>query len=152
VAPPGITYSPAGAATQDAMLLVAGESTTDRLTLRLEARAVAGLAGVAADLTYPVEVLRFDGFSGDSSILAADGTAVSVQVTENPSGRLVIAAARLGSAPGLTSATGLVVSLRFVSSASGSGAFAFQGPVAFDQRGGSLGGLQWLGGSVAVVR
>jgi len=134
------------------MVLVAGETASDRLTLRLEARAIAGLAGVAADVTYPSLVLRFDGFSSDASILAADGTAVSVQVSENPSGRLILAAARLGSAPGLASATGTILSLRFVSAASGSGTFAFQGPIAFDQRGGSLGGLQWLGGSVAVVR
>jgi hypothetical protein len=134
------------------MVLLAGETTAVGLTLRLEARAVAGLAGVAADLSYPAQVLRFDGFSADSSILSADGTAVSVQVAENPAGRLVLAAARLGSAPGLASATGLIVSLRFVSTASGSGTFAFQGPVAFDQRGGSLGGLQWIGGTVAVVR
>jgi hypothetical protein len=147
--PAGITYTAAGNPTTGALTLQAGEVTATQLTLRLEARAVTGLNGLACDVVFPAG-LRYESFVAGEA-LTSDGASQSIQVIENPVGRLVIGATRLGSGGGLASAQGTVLSLRFASAATGSGSIAFQSPTAFDGRGGSL-GVEWVGGSVNVVR
>ena len=147
--PASLVYVASSNPTAAAFALRATESTPTSLTLVLEARGVDGLNGLACDVVYP-SALRFDGFTpGD--LLTSGGATQSLQVVESPPGRVVIGATRIGAA-GLPAAQGVVATLRFSAVATGSGAISFQESRAFDDRGGTLGALSWVGGTVTVVR
>lgn len=147
--PSSLNWVAAGNPATAAFALRASESTATTLTLALEARTVDGLNALSCDVVFPA-ALRFEGFvTGD--LLAGGGASQNVQVVESPAGRLVIGATRIG-ASGLAGAQGVVLSLRFSAAASGSGSVAFQEARAFDDRGGALGGVDWVGGTVTVVR
>ncbi len=147
---PGITFTSAGAGGANSIALGRIGQSTTRLSLELRATGVADLYGVSFDLGFPSAVLAFDGF--DEGPLLGGGGAfdTAVQVVESPSGNLVVGATRLGLVGG-AGGDGVLLTLHFNAIASGGGPIAFDGPQAFDP-GGPQNGVQWVGGSVQVIR
>src|SRR5580693_7865842 len=90
------------------------------LVLDVHAGAVTDLYGVAFNLTYPKQVLQFAGATEGTFENAAGSVNTAFQVTESPAGTLVVAVSRLGAVAG-ASGSGTLVTLRFTSTASGSG-------------------------------
>lgn len=148
---PSLVFTPAGAAANGSVALVRSNGT-DPTTLVLEVRVreVAGLYGVAFDLTFPETVLRFDTAS-EGSFLSAGGAATAFQVAPVGSGRLVVGLSRLGSIGGVAGGEGLLLTLRFTAIAAGSGNLAFSANRGYDSTGSVL-AAQWLAGAVTVTR
>jgi hypothetical protein len=115
------------------------------LNLDVQADAVTNLYGVAFDLSYPSNLLRFDGVD-EGPFLAAQG--VSTELLSSASGgTLVIGATRLGNVAGV-SGSGVLMTLRFTAVGTGNGTFDFSSNQAFNPAGNPLGGITWAGGSV----
>ena len=70
---------------------------------------------------------------------------------ETTPGTLVVGISRLGPLGG-SSGSGTLMTLEFDSAASGSGSLSFTNNTAFAADGTALGAIQWLGGTVQVVR
>lgn len=150
--PPAIVFAPASFAGANSVSLNddgSGGATT--LTLQVVVQQIADLYGVAFDLDYPATALRFlDAAQG--SVLAAGGAPVSLQAAETIKGHLVVGISRLGNVSGLTSATGIVLTLRFEATTAGSGAFSFSRAAAYDSLGTPIAAVRWVAGTVTVVR
>jgi hypothetical protein len=146
-----ITFTPGSGGGANSVSLAA-ESSTDSTTLLLDVRAntVTDLYGVALNLSYPSAALHFAGATEGTFENAAGGVATSFQAVEGPTGTLVLAVSRLGAVPGATG-SGVLMTLRFTSTASGSGTFNLSRNAGFDSTGLPISGLSWAAGSVQVT-
>jgi len=144
-----LVFTPAGGSATGSVALLRSGAGANTLVLEVRAQEVADLYGVAFDLTYPASVLAFEGAS-EGELLRQGGIATSLQVAEQ-SGQLVVGATRLGVVGGV-SGSGTVLTLTFRAVAAGSGDIAFVDPTAVAANGSLIGGLEWLGGNVQVVR
>ena len=135
----------------EATIHLTQQAVTAATLLRLEVRAsmVEDLVGLGFDLSYPDGLLDFaSGSALAGGFLSSDGARVELLVDESP-GNLIIGLSRLGAADGL-GGSGLLLTLDFTATASGSGNFRFRENAAFDSRGRSL-GAEWQAGSVEVT-
>ena len=146
---PGITFN-GSTVTAPAVRLARGAGSSGSV-LEVEVRAdqLPGIYGLAFDLTFPSNLLRFDAFA-EGSFLSGGGTQTSLQVAEAGAGRLVVGHTRLGDAAA-TSGSGLLMTLRFVAVGSGSGSFSFTANELFDAGGNPVGGTAWGGATVQVT-
>ena len=148
---PGITFTPASAAGANSLSLQAGAGSVTSIELRVTAQTVSNLYGVAFDLDYPSSALRYvTSTAGD--VLATNGVSLLLQVSETTPGHLVAGISRTGNVPGIASATGVVLTIRFDAVAAGTGAIAFTRNRAYDQASIAISGVTWVGGSATVVR
>ncbi len=148
---PGLTFTPSAVAGANSVALQASVATATALQLDVTVQAVPGLYGLAFDVDFPATALRYtNSTSGDA--LASTNVPILLQVSETSAGHLVVGLSRTGSVAGISSATGVALSLRFDAVAAGNGAISFSRNHAFDQRGVDIAGTSWVGGTVAVVR
>jgi hypothetical protein len=119
------------------------------LTLELQAQNVAGLYGIAFDLTYPANLLRLE--ETTEGIWLSDSSLVQTSFLDDSStsGRIVVGLTRLGDEPG-KSGSGALLSLRFTAIGSGGGSLNFSRNEAFDADGKLLPSQSWAGGTVQV--
>lgn len=149
-APAVMEFSPDGAGGINSLSLSEAAGTNrSNLFLSLEATAVEDLYGVAFDLEYPLELLRFESVSEGGFLDDAGAVATSLQVAETPQGTLVMGHSRLGQVPG-RSGTGTLLTLHFSRVAGGQGRFEFVDEHGFDSAGEEIAGLTWSAGSVRV--
>jgi hypothetical protein len=139
-----VTFTPATSGVPAIRLERNGTGATT-LNLDVVADGVTNLYGVAFDLSYPANLLRFDGAS-EGPFLAATGLSTELLV-DAAGGRLVVGATRLGAVGG-AAGTGSLLTLRFTAVGSGTGTFAFSANQAFNPVGNPLGGITWAGGTV----
>lgn len=107
-------FQPISAPGGQAFLLAGpGGSQQNSLVLELRAQGIAApVYGIAADLDFNPNVLRFEGF--DRGVFFESGGDVNYQIKTAPGnlGRLIIGVSLLGARPGVTG-SGLVLRLRF---------------------------------------
>ena len=143
---PALAFTAASAPSANSILLTSGAgSTADRLFLEVRANQVTDLYGVAFDLSYPTNVLRYVGKTAGTFL---DG---SVQASEAPPGNLVAGASRLGSVAG-ANGSGLILTFEFTAIGPGSGSFAFSRNTAVNSSGAPLPGSSFVAGTVQVTR
>lgn len=141
-----LTFTPSSVTTVNSIALVRSGTGASDLVLELRANSVEGLYGLSFDLRFPPNLLRFQG-AEEGTFLA--GPQTSIQVTESPSGNLIVGLSRLGAAAGV-SGSGVLMTLRFAANGTGNGSIDFNDRAAFDNQGLALSGVAWGGGSVAV--
>lgn len=147
--PASLTYTPTAPAPANSLSLGRANGTDpNQLVVELQGRGVTDLYGVAFDLTYP-SVLRYEGATEGTWLSASGAAQTSLQVAPQ-TGRLVIGLSRLGAIGG-ASGDGALLSLRFTAVAAGNGALQFSNPEAFTSTSAAY-TVQWIGGSVSVVR
>jgi len=134
------------------LLTVVARTSRNRLFASVPApvdsATVQDLFGVSFDLRVPA-LLRFTGRT-QGTFLSAGGVQTAFQVTENPTGNLVIGLTRLGDTPGVDG-SGLLMTLQFSASTAGTGAFEIVNGGAFDRAGQRL-ATSFVAGSVQVIR
>lgn len=145
---PGVTFT--GSQVQPPAVRLGEDPGSGATVLELVVRAedLSGVYGVAFDLTYPSDLLRFEA-SAEGDFLGRGGAQTTLQVAESPRGRLIVGHSRLGSAAGVGGSGELVV-LRFTPTGSGSGSFTFSRNQLLDRDGEPIPGASWGGGSVRV--
>lgn len=144
---PGITFTP-GMVTGSGVTLAGGEQTTTSIVIEVRANSVQDLYGVAFDLSFPANLLRLDASARGAFL--GDESSTTLALAQPTPGNLVVGLSRLGTLPGV-SGSGVLLTLRFSSIGSGSGAFSFSRNSAFGPSGAALTGLSWAGGSVQVT-
>jgi hypothetical protein len=143
-----LTFTPAQSQPNNSLALVRSNGNDpNTLVLDLRAMQVADVYGVAFDLTFPAN-LRYDSAT-EGTFLSAGGASTSLQVTE-ANNRLTVGLTRLGGLTGV-SGDGTLLSLRFSAVAAGNGSLAFVAPTAYNANSIAY-TVQWVGGTVAVVR
>ncbi len=146
-----LTFAPSSVAGPGSIALSTGAgSSTAALRLDLVATGVAGLYGVAFDLTYPNAVLRFAAATEGPFLSGGGAAATSFQLFESSPGRLVVGISRLGPVGGVDG-SGVLLSLELRPVAQGGGSVGFALPRALDASGREISGLSWIGGSVEYV-
>jgi hypothetical protein len=146
---PGITFTPSGSATTGISLARGAGTTADVLELELRADGVQDLYGIAFDLNFPAQVLRFESIA-EGPFLGTGGVATSAQGAEAGAGTVVVGVTRLGAVSG-ASGSGVIATLRFTALAAGEGALSFEDNAAIDPEGATL-DLTWRAGTVRVTR
>ena len=133
------------------MSLQAGATSLTSLELNVALQAVPGLYGLAFDLDYPAAALRYVS-SNAGPALAGTGVSLLIQSVETAPGHLVVGIARSGPVSGVASASGAALAIRFDVLAAGSGGITFSRNHAFDNKSTEIAGVNWVGGTVTVVR
>ena len=131
----------------DAIALSMTSSTATTFTLALRASEVADLFGYGVDITFDPGVVMFETASA-GTFLDGEGITVTTQVTEGPSGTLVIGQSRLGAVAGM-SGSGTLLSLDLRAVAAGTSAVASSNADAFDSTGAVM-TTQFFGGTATV--
>jgi hypothetical protein len=122
---------------------------SDAITLSVQVVDVQNVYGAAFEIFYPAAVLDFRSYAA-GSFLSGDGAPTTVQVSENPTGTLIIGVTRLGDAGGI-SGSGDLLLLTFDASAQGSGRIDFNAASLRDPQNNVIPGVSFIGGSVTVV-
>ncbi|MCZ6507553.1 MAG: cohesin domain-containing protein [Acidobacteria bacterium] len=127
-------------------------STPDEFILQIRVSEVADLYGVALDVVYPSNALEFQPDDTDAGDFfpANDTFDTELQIVEEPDGRLIIGYTRLGEVRGRTG-SGLLLLLRFTTTADGSSDISIESRLAVDREGTPV-PTTWLGGTVQVQR
>lgn len=147
---PGITFTPSiRPAPSGSIGLQARASTPQEVTLSLDVTSVPLLYGYAVDVVYDTALLTFDGFE-EQAHLGSDGSATTVQVVENPAGRLVIGHSRLGPV-GPVGGSGELLRLTFTAVTAGSGPIALDSGVVLNAVGDEQ-SVEFVGGTIRVVQ
>ncbi len=147
--PTSLTFTPAQTQPVNSVVLARSNGTDpNTLVLELRATGVSDLYGVGFDLTYPA-ALRYEATTEGTWLSSAGAVLTSLQVGP-ASNRLTVGLSRLGSVGGV-SGDGVLLSLRFSAVAAGSGALEFSNAEAFNSTTTAF-TVQWIGGSVSVVR
>ena len=144
-----LTFTPSGTPPANSISLRRNGAGTTTLVLEVQATGVTDLYGVAFDLQFPANLLRYQPPATTGGFLGGDGQGTSLLVEENPAGNLVVGFTRLGAVGGV-SGSGTLMTLTFTAIGSGSGSIQFAGNRAYDDRGRDLGGVSWVGGTVQV--
>jgi hypothetical protein len=127
-------------------------SNPDEFVLQIRVNQVTDLYGVALDVVYPSGAMDFQA-SGtvEGPILpAGGGFDTDLQIVEEPPGRIIIGYTRLGAVSG-RNGNGLLLSLRFTTTANGSSDLSIESSLAVDSVGSPV-PTTWLGGTVQVQR
>lgn len=147
---PGIVFNGSGVAAPAVRLARGAASSGTVLEVEVRAEQLPGVYGLAFDLTYPSNALRFDAFAEGGFLTGGGPAQTSLQVAEPSSGRLVVGHTRLG-AVGAVAGSGVILTLRFVAVGSGSGSLSFSSNRLFDASGDEVPGAAWGGGTVQVT-
>ncbi len=146
----GITFTANGSTGANTVTLAQGGGTTGTtLVLEVRANQVAGLFGLAFELTYPSSVLAFT--TATEGTVLSNGAPTSFQALESSPGNLVVGLTRLGTGAGLD-ANGVLLTLTFSAPGAGNGPFTFRRNQGVGTDGLGLIALAWGGGSVQVTR
>lgn len=121
-------------------------STADVLQLEIFATEVVGVQSLDFVLAVPNDLLRFENFT------AGDFIGATAQVAVSGGGSNAVTFDVLRTAPSAATGSGVILTLRFAAIASGTGRFDFLSPEAEDAFGISIPGIDWIGGTVQVVR
>lgn len=146
---PGVAFSGASVTAPAVRLLRGPGSAGTTFEVQVQAESLPAVYGFAFDLSFPANLLRFDGVT-EGGFLAQGGIQTSLQVAENPAGRLVVGYARLGNV-GAVAGDGTLMVLRFTAVAPGGGSFTFSANQLFDAAGAEVVGPTWAGGTVQVT-
>lgn len=127
-------------------------STPDEFILQIRVSAVADLYGVALDVVYPSDALEFQPEDTEvGQFFPADGAfPTELQIAEEPDGRIIIGYTRLGAVRG-RNGSGLLLLLRFTTTANGSSDISIENRLAVDRDGTPV-PTTWLGGTAQVQR
>jgi len=147
---PSMTFTGSSVSAPAVALARGAGSTSTILQLEVRAEDLVNVYGLAFDLTFPGGILRYDGVT-EGPFVGTGGAGTSLQVAQTASGRLVIGLTRLG-AVGTTSGSGVLMTLQFTATGSGSGGFAFSSNQVFDAQANQVGGVSWGGGTVQITR
>ncbi len=131
----------------DAIALSMTSSTAATFTLVLLAAEVTDLFGYGVDITFDPTIVMFDTATA-GTFLDGEGITLTTQISEGPSGTLVIGQSRVGAVVGM-SGSGTLLSLVFNSVATGTSAFTTSKAGAFDSAGATM-MTQFFGGTVTV--
>ncbi len=147
-----VQFQPIAAPGGQAFLLAGpGGGQQNSLALELNAQGIAApVYGIAADLDFDPNVLRFDGF--DRGVFFESGGEVSYQVKTAPGnlGKLIIGVSLLGVRPGVTG-SGLVLRLRFtILEGTGSSVLTFTNAFAVAANGQPIPTVAFAGGQVST--
>jgi hypothetical protein len=140
----GFVFTP-GAGTTGITLTQGAATTATTLVLEVRATSVNDLYGVAFNLQYPNSVLRYVRATAGSFL-----TGASLQVVEAPAGTVVVGLSKLGAVSG-NSGSGVLLTLEFEATATGTGAFVFSRNTAIDSSAQTLSDLSWSAGTVSVT-
>lgn len=149
---PAVAFTATGGSAANSITIAQGAGTSGT-TLELEVRAnsVQDLYGVAFDLEYPSNLLRFESSTNPSGFLGSDGTPVSFVSSLSRDGLLVVGYTRLGQVSG-ANGSGLLARIRFTAIATGSGTIRFSRNSAYSSQGAVMANVTWAGGTVQVNR
>jgi hypothetical protein len=127
-------------------------STPDEFILQVRVNDVDDLYGVALDVVYPSSAMQFQAMDTDvGEFFRAGGTIdTELLIVEEPVGRIIIGYTRLGEVRG-RNGNGLLLLLRFTTTANGSSDISIENRLAVDRDGIPL-ATTWLGGTVQVQR
>jgi hypothetical protein len=128
-------------------LQAGGGATAERFTLSLRADEVTDLYGYGVDIVFDPALVAFESAAA-GGFFDETGVSVATQVTEGPTGTLVIGQSRVGEVAGVTG-SGILLSLEFVAVTPGSGAIEVRNGGAFDSTGATA-GIEFYGGLVTV--
>jgi len=145
---PTITFTPSGTGGANSLALTRVSSDQNSIVLSLEVTSINELYGVAFDLRFPAGALAFDRVTEGTYLDQNGAVDTSLQVTEMPSGTLVVGLSRLGQVGGRTG-TGSLLQIEFDRRAAGSGDLIFAENAAFNALG-QIPGVQWSAGRVVV--
>ena len=142
---PSIVFTPDRVAGANSVSMRSGAgSTASVLQVEIVATEMLNVQSVEFVLTFPSDLLRFDGFArgdfigaGAQVIPGGGGSALSFDI--------------LRTTPGAASGSGTIMTLTFTAAAGGAGRFDFLDPVAEDAFGLEISGIDWIGGAVRVV-
>ena len=143
-----ITFTPSGTGGANSISLTRVSSDQSSIVLSLEVTSITELYGVAFDLRFPANALVFDRATEGTYLDQSGAVDTSFQVTEGPSGTLVIGLTRLGQVSGRTG-TGSLLQIEFDRRATGSGDLTFADNHAFNPLG-EIAGVTWSAGRVVV--
>lgn len=148
-APDVIVYTPSGSATNSLTLVQVAGTDGETLILDLDAVKIDALYGVAFDLRFPDDVLRFTSLT-EGDYLSDGGVATSLQVAELDGGLLVVGLTRVGEVPGRAFASGTLLTLEFSRVATGTGTFSFPRRTALGSGAETRFDILWFAGTVMV--
>jgi hypothetical protein len=127
-------------------------TTSTRLELELVANQVTGVHDVAVIVSVPANLLRLNG-QRQGAFLTQDGAFAALVATSLPPPfpGVLILAARPDAAPGV-SGSGVINTLEIDTLAAGSGHVDLISPDARDAADHPIPGIDWISGTVTVVR
>jgi hypothetical protein len=149
---PAVAFTGSGGSSTNSITIAQGPGTSGT-TLELEIRAtsVQDLYGLAFDLEYPSNLLRFESSANAPGFLDAGGAQASYVSSLAREGFLVVGYTRLGQVAGV-SGSGLLARVRFTAIATGTGTVRFSRNSAFSSQGAVMANVSWSGGTVQVNR
>ncbi|REJ74239.1 MAG: hypothetical protein DWQ36_04405 [Acidobacteria bacterium] len=146
--PPGIVVTSDSAASAGTVSLRAGSGAAGELLLEVVGTDLQNVYGLAFTLLYPAGLLNFQEGSEGTFLSQSGAVDTSLQVFQSQ-GELVLGVSRLGDVGG-TSGSGVVLSLRFTSAASGTGRLEFVDQDGVDGNGQVMDFLGWIDAQVQV--
>jgi hypothetical protein len=147
-----LEFTPQGGGGANSVSLAsAAGSNASTLFLDVRANGVSGFYGIAFDLSYPDNLLRWEAVAEGDFLSEGGSFSTSLQFAESPPGNLIIGLTRLGDVAGRTG-SGTLLTLEFRAVGSGQGAFTYSNNDVFDRSGQPQDTVTWSAGSVQVVR
>lgn len=151
-ATPAVAFTAAGGSTANSITVAQGAGTNGTtLELEIRANSVQDLYGLAFDLEYPSNLLRFESSANAAGFLDSGGAQASYVSSLARAGLLVVGYTRLGQVAGV-SGSGLLARIRFTAIATGSGTVRFARNSAYSSQGAVMANVTWSGGTVQVNR
>jgi hypothetical protein len=142
----GIVFTPGGGAT--GITLSQGASAdVNILNLEVRANSVTDLYGLAFNLKFPNTVLRYVGAT--QGPLLTGGSLQAAAGSGATAGTVIVGLSKLGATPG-ASGSGVLLTLQFQGTATGTGAFSFSNNTAIDSSAQPL-SFSWSAGTVTVT-
>ena len=143
---PGIFFTRDQAAGNGSIAMDSGPGTSSpRFELQVVALSVTNVQTVDFELTYPPNLLQFDG-ARQEDFLGLDAPLV---VTPLAAGTLAVSLTR--AVPGGVTGSGVILSFDFQALAAGEGPLTFVEPEALDPFGLDIPTIEWIGGSIQIV-
>jgi hypothetical protein len=143
----GFVFTP-GAGTTGITLTQGAATTTTTLFLEVRANSVTDLYGVAFSLQYPNTALRYVSATAGSFLSGANLQAVEGK--GGTAGTVIVGLSKLGMSAG-ANGSGVLLTLEFQATATGSGAFSFSRNTAINSSAQTLTELSWSAGTVTVT-
>lgn len=120
-----------------------GSSDSNVLDLEIYATDLTDLHALRVTVTFPSDLLQFDGYRQGSFLEPSELVAVS------SSGQVVVTQER--TAAGGVSGSGTVLTLVFTTIRNGTGHVGFVDSQLLDSRSAEIAGVEWIGGRVEVA-
>jgi hypothetical protein len=151
----GLFFTPEGAPSDATIYLAAEETPLDAIfELRVEAEGAEDLFGLAFQVRFPGDLLAFRPNQVEEGDLLSEEGDVETELQVARSGDLLtVGLTRLGQQPG-AEGSGRLLTLRFAlrDEAEGTGELGFERNDTRDSQGRIQQNVEWLGGSIEVLR